>query len=212
MTEETDFKRASHGVWEAMASGWDARHAYFEAVARPLTERMLERLDPAPGATILDLAAGTGVVGFAAAELVGDGGRVVVSDFAEGMVASAERRANELGLGNVECRVLDAEQLDLPDGSFDGVICRWGYMLMAEPGTALKETRRVLRARGRVSSAVFAGPEENQWAAAPMSVLHRAGHIPAPQPGAPGILALGDRERVEGLFEGAGFTGVQIEA
>ncbi len=27
--EAADFKRASHAVWEAMARGWDDRHAYF---------------------------------------------------------------------------------------------------------------------------------------------------------------------------------------
>src|SRR5436309_11506807 len=107
--DATIFKRASQAVWEAMAPGWDRRHAYFEQTARPVTERMLERLAPAEGQTILELAAGTGVVGFAAAPLVGPGGRVIVSDFAEAMVAVAARHAAELRLGNVECRVLDAE-------------------------------------------------------------------------------------------------------
>src|SRR5438132_1155995 len=75
----TIFKRASQAVWEAMAPGWDRRHAYFEETARPVTERMLERLAPARGETILELAAGTGVVGFAAAALVGPSGRAIVS-------------------------------------------------------------------------------------------------------------------------------------
>jgi ubiquinone/menaquinone biosynthesis C-methylase UbiE len=113
-------RRASHAVWEAMAAGWDERHAYFEETARPVTERMLERLAPTPGQTILDLAAGTGVAGFSAATLVGSRGRVIVSDFAESMVEAAVRRAAVLRLENVECRVLDAEQLDMPDSSVDG--------------------------------------------------------------------------------------------
>jgi ubiquinone/menaquinone biosynthesis C-methylase UbiE len=154
--EATDFKRASHAVWEAMAQGWDDRHAYFEETARPVAERMLQRLAPAPGQAILELAAGTGVVGFAAA-LVGSGGRVIVSDFSEAMVAVAERRAAEVGLENVECCVLDAERLELPDVAVDGVLCRWGYMLMADHEAAFVETRRVLRHGGRLSCAVFAG-------------------------------------------------------
>jgi ubiquinone/menaquinone biosynthesis C-methylase UbiE len=95
--DTTDFKRASHAIWDAMAPGWDDRHTYFEEIARPVTERMLERLAPAEGQTILDLAAGTGVVGFAAAPLVGPGGRVIVSDFAEAMVDAARRHAADLG-------------------------------------------------------------------------------------------------------------------
>ena len=120
------FKRASRAVWEAMAPGWDDRHTYFEETARPVTERMLERLAPAEGQTILDLAAGTGVVGFAAGPPVGPSGRVIVTDVAEAMVDVAQRHAADLGFGNVECRVLDAERLELPDESVDGVLCRWG--------------------------------------------------------------------------------------
>src|SRR5207247_2308485 len=42
----TEFRQASHAVWEAMAAGWDARHVYLEQTARPVTERMLLRLEP----------------------------------------------------------------------------------------------------------------------------------------------------------------------
>jgi ubiquinone/menaquinone biosynthesis C-methylase UbiE len=206
-----DFKSASRAVWEAMAPGWDERHAYIEEVARPVTERMLKRLEPSAGETILDLAAGTGVVGFSAAGLVEPSGRVIVSDFAGAMVEVARRRAQELGLENVECRTLDAEHLELPDDSVDGVVCRWGYMLMADPGEALRETRRVLRAGGRMACAVFAGPEQNPWAALASRVLHERGHMPAPQAGAPGILALADRDRLRDLFTKAGFSEPAID-
>lgn len=209
--DRADYKRASHAVWEAMAPGWDERHAYLEEVARPVTEKMLELLEPSPGDAILDLAAGTGVVGFSAAALVGPTGRVIVSDFAGAMVEVASRRAEELGLDNVECRVLDAERLDLPDGSVDGVLCRWGYMLMADVTAALRETLRVLRADGRVACAVFAGPEQNPWAALPSRVLQQRGHIPPPQAGAPGILALADRDRLRRIITEAGFAEPAIE-
>jgi ubiquinone/menaquinone biosynthesis C-methylase UbiE len=209
--EGTDFRRASHAIWEAMAPGWDERYSYFEEIARPVAERMLERLDPSPGEAILEIAAGTGIVGFSAARLVGSTGRVIVSDFATAMVDVASRRAAELGLTNVECRVLDAERLDLPDECFDGVLCRWGYMLMADPSIALRETRRVLRADGQVVCAVFAGPELNPWAALPSSLLQQRGHMPLPESGAPGILALGDRNRLRRLFTDAGFADPLIE-
>ena len=209
--EGGDFRRASLAIWQAMAPGWDARHAYFEEVARPVTRRMLERLDPGGGETVLELAAGTGVVGFSVAELVGESGRVVVSDFADAMVESAARRASELALHNVECRVLDAEDLNLTEDAIDGVVCRWGYMLMADPAAALRETRRVLRPGGRAVSAVFAGPEENPWAALPSRVLARHGHMPPPEPGSPGILALADRDRLRRLFTDAGFPDPEIE-
>jgi len=209
--DTTEFRQASHAVWEAMAPGWDTRHAYFEERARPVAERMLERLEPQPGETILELAAGTGVVGFAATRLVEPGGTVIVSDFSEAMVEAAARHAADLGIGNVACRVLDAERIDLPDDAVDGVLCRWGFMLMPEPEAAFAETRRVLRRGGRLSCAVFGAPELNPWVALPSRVLRERGHTPASDAGAPGILALADRDRLSGLFVGAGFSEPRIE-
>jgi ubiquinone/menaquinone biosynthesis C-methylase UbiE len=209
--DATEFRRRSRAVWEAMAPGWDSRHAYFEEIARPVTDLMLERLAPERGQTILDLAAGTGVAGFAAAGLVGREGHVMVSDFAEPMVDAAKRHAAGLGLTNVECRVLDAERLDLADDAVDGVICRWGFMLMADPAAAFRETRRVLRAGGRLAFAVFTGPEENPWGSLPAGVLVERGHMSPPEEGAPGLFALADQSRLGQLLAKAGFSEARFE-
>jgi hypothetical protein len=69
----------------------------------------------------------------------------------------------------------------------------------------------VLRADGRVACAVFARPEQNPWAALPARVLQRRGHIPLPEAGAPGILALADRDRLCLLLSEAGFAAPAIE-
>ena len=61
------------------------------------------------------------------------------------MLDGARARAAELGLTNVEFQVWNAEWIDLPVASVDAVLCRWGYMLMADPLAAIIETRRVLR-------------------------------------------------------------------
>lgn len=80
-------KNASRQVWDAMAAGWDARHTWFEEMARPATTLMLERAAVRSGDRVLDLASGTGVAGLAAAPLVGGGGKVTLGDFAPSMVA-----------------------------------------------------------------------------------------------------------------------------
>jgi SAM-dependent methyltransferase len=201
----SDFKRTSRALWEAMAPEWDERHPNIEEVARPVTEQMLERLAPAPGDVVLELAAGTGIVGFAAAARVGPAGRVIVSDFSHAMVQAAQSRATRQALENVDCRVLDAEQLALPDQEFDGVLCRWGSMLMGNAAAAFAETRRVLRRNGRLCCAVFASPQHNPWAALPIRVLEDRGHLPPPHAGAPGIFGLADRGRLSRLFTEAGF-------
>jgi len=109
---------------------------------------MIRRLDPQPGDSVLELAAGLADTGLMAARLVGESGRVIATDFTPEMVSGARRRAEELGVQNAEFRVLDAERMDLGTDSVDGVLCRWAYMLMIDPPAAFAETRRVLRPGG----------------------------------------------------------------
>ena len=209
--DPAEFTHASRAVWQAMARGWDERHVYVETRARAVAERMLERAELAPGLTVLELAAGTGVVGLAAAPAVAPDGRVILSDFSPAMLEAAERHATALGIQGVEFRVLDAQALDLAADVADVVLCRWGYMLMPDPAAALAETRRVLRPGGILSCAVFAGAAQNPWAAIPARVLQERGHMPPPSEGAPGILALGGPGRLEHLLAGAGFAAPRIE-
>jgi SAM-dependent methyltransferase len=205
------YREQSLESWDRSAPNWEDEREFLWTATRPVGQRLVERLDPQPGQTVLELAAGTGDTGFAAAARVGDQGRLISTDFAPGMVEAARRRAQELGLSNVDHRVLDAENMDLDDASVDGVLCRFGYMLMADPAAALAETRRVLRDGGRLSFAVWGGPEQNMWASIPGMVLIELGYWPPPEPGAPGIFALGDPDRIRELVEGAGFGEPSIE-
>ena len=180
-------------------------------MTRAVGERLVAALDPKPGETVLELAAGTGETGFAAARMVGSDGRLLSTDFSPAMVDAARRRGAELGLENVDYRVLDAERMDLPDASVDGVLCRYGYMLMGDPAAALAETRRVLKPGGRLSFAVVGAPDRNPWAAVPGRVLVELGHAPPPEPGAPGIFAMADEARIRELVAGAGFDPLRVE-
>jgi SAM-dependent methyltransferase len=194
-----------------MAPGWERWRAEVEATSAPVREWLLRELAPQPGDTILELAAGPGDTGFAAAAAVGDTGRVLSTDLAPAMVEVGRRRAAELGLTNVEHRAMDAERIELEDDSVDGVLCRFGYMLMPDPATALAETRRVLRAGGRLALAVWRGAEQNPWISIVGRILVERGLFPRPEPGAPGIFALANEERLRGLLEGAGFTVERME-
>jgi len=64
----------------------------------------------------------------------------------------------------VEARRLDAEDLSLPDGSFDAALCALGLMYVPDPDAALREMRRVLRPGGRVATAVWGRHECCGWA------------------------------------------------
>ena len=127
------------------------------------------------------------------------------------MVAAARHESQRLGLANVEHRVMDAERMDLDDDSVDGVLCRWGYMLMADPAKALAETRRVLRAGGRLSLSVWGAAERNPWASLPAKALMEHTGAPPPNPKDPGIFAMADPERVRSLVQGAGFAEPRLD-
>ena len=190
--------------WERVASGWERRRSFLWEASRSLSERLVDLLDPQPGDTVLELAAGPGDTGFLAAERIGSTGRLISSDIAPAMVAAAERRASELGLSNVEFLTQDAQALELGDASVDGVLCRWGYMLVPEPSVALSETARVLRPGGRVALAVWASADDNPWASAVGRVLVARGVTGRPEPDAPGPFRLADPERVRDLVQNAG--------
>src|SRR5437588_3125859 len=199
------YRQRSLETWGQMAAGWEARREWLMSVTGAVNDWLARSADPRPGQTVLEIAAGTGDLGFRLAELVGEAGRVISTDFAPEMVDVARRNGSARGLRNVEYRVLDAERMGLEDDSVDRVVCRWGNMLMADPAAALRESRRVLRAGGPLCLAVWRTADVNPWAAVPAITLVQRGHLPAPEPGAPGIFAMGDAERTLEMVRAAGF-------
>ena len=128
------------------------------------------------------------------------------------MLEAARRRGTELGVAIAEYRVIDAERIELDDDSVDGVLCRFGYMLMADPAAAFAETRRVLRPGGRLTLAVWGALERNPFFAIIGISLVQRGQIPPPEPPpAPGPFSMASAERLEELVREAGFTEVRTE-
>ncbi|HEV8445653.1 MAG TPA: methyltransferase domain-containing protein [Gemmatimonadaceae bacterium] len=197
--------------WDSQARAWfDQRESFF-AASRPVHEWLVKNLDPQSGQRVLEIAAGPGDTGFLAAKRLGDG-RLVSTDLSPEMVGAARKRGAELGIQNAEYRVLDAQAMDLPDAWFDGILCRWGFMLMPDPAAALRECKRVLVPGGRLVFAVFTGPDENAFASLPARTLMEQGHLPRPTgEWQPGILALGDRAKLQALLDGVGFSSTRIE-
>lgn len=205
------YREQSRANWGEMASGWEERRSWFLANTSVVIDWLVERVAPHPGQTFLELACGPGDLGLAVAEQLGDGGRLIATDFSPEMLDVARRAGEARGLENVEFRVVDAEHVDLDDDSVDGVVCRWGFMLMADPAAALAEARRVLREGGPLAFSVWSGPERNPWAALPAMTLVQRGHAPPPEPGLPGIFALADPDRIRALVTAAGFDEPRLD-
>jgi len=195
-----------------MAAGWEGWNDWLSDSTRPVTDQMVEALAPQPGETILELAAGAGVAGFLAASLLGGEGRLIMTDFSEEMVEAERRRGAALGVSGVEYRVMDAEQIDLEDESVDGVLCRWGYMLMADPNTALRETRRVLKPGGRLALAAWAAPEDNPWVSTLGGEVTRRGLAPPVDPDEPGQFAWAPEGVIAEQLAEAGFVEYEVDS
>jgi hypothetical protein len=159
------------------APGWRARAELQRRATMPVSMWMVEAIRPQPGHTVLELGAGLGDTGFLAAELISPGGTLIFLGLRARDALRAPRTGpTELGVRNVRFRQIDAETaIDQPTASVDGALCRWAYMLMADPGVALGETRRVPQARRRW-----------RWPRGPIPPTTRGRGLPAEQANALG--------------------------
>ena len=210
MAEETEGAFAKE-VGDQLALGWERyRDRLFEG-QRALSEWIVDRVDPQPGQTILELCAGPGETGFLAAERALPGGRLLSTDLSEGMVAVARRGAEARGVSNVEFRTMDAQNIDLPDASVDGVLSRFGLMLVPEPARAFAGIRRVLRPGARLAYGVWGPPDRNPWLTFLAVAFVQHGHTPAGDPFGPGgPFSLAATEANRDLLAAPGFDAIEI--
>lgn len=199
-------------VGDFLAAAWEHhRESLFEN-ARPVSDWIVDHVDPRPGQIILELAAGPGETGFLVAERVGSDGRLIATDLSPAMVEAARRGAEARGLTNVEHRVMDAQAIDLPDASVDGVISRFGVMLTPEPERVVGGARQVLRPGQRFAYGVWGSPDRNPWLTMFVGAVLQNGHAPPGDPFGPGgPFSLAEPERNRELLLGAGFSDVKVE-
>ena len=145
-------RRVQRYGWDLASNDYDPLWQEQLAPARTGT---LDLASLAPGEHVLDLACGTGLVTLAAADTVGANGTVVGTDLSGQMVEVARQRADTRQLQNVTFARMDAETLDLPDATFDAVLCSLGLMYLPDPARAVREWLRVLKPGGRVVIAVW---------------------------------------------------------
>src|SRR3954449_4985882 len=205
------YREESLKRWSSVARGWGAQRDTMSEGTRPVMRWLVDALRLSPGQTVLELACGPGETGLLAAERVRPGGKLIATDAAEPMVELVRERAAQLGLDDVEARGMDAEWIDLATASVDAVVCRWGFMLLADPGAALRETRRVLRPGGRISLAAWSVAPRNPWSSVIGAELVARGLMERPEPGAPGQFAWADAAVIARELEDAGFTGVEVD-
>ena len=172
---------------------------------------MLDMARVTEGTRVLDVAAGAGDQTMIIAERVGPNGHVLATDLASNILEFARENAQRAGLKNVETRVLDGEDLKLPDDSFDAVVSRLGVMIFPHQEKALTGFRRVLKKDGRLGLIVFSTAENNPFFSGPLSIVRRHAGLPAPVPGQPGIFSLGNPGVMDNLITRSGFRNVEVK-
>lgn len=196
--------------WQDAARGWARQADSWAEVVAPLSERMLALAELSPGVRAVELAAGPGDLSLQIAARVAPT-KMLSSDGSEAMVEAARERAAEEGVDNIEFQRLQLEWIDLPAGTADAILCRFGVMLCVDPEAALRECRRVLAAGGRLVVAVWDEPATNPWMTVPVQAAEALGMLEAAPPGGPGPFALSAPGRLAELLEGVGFVEAAVE-
>ena len=204
------YKATTRDQWQAAAEAW---HRWGPTLHRWLGEATNVMLDMAgigKGQRVLDVAAGAGEQTIVTAQRVGPTGSVLATDISSNILEFAQNAARQAGLNNVEIRVMDGENLELPEESFDAVISRVGLIYFPDQHKALTGMKRVLRPGGRVAAITYSTPDNNKFFSVPVSIIRRRANLPPPLPGQPGPFSLGSPGVLEAAYQKAGFRDVQI--
>ncbi len=203
-----DFIAFQREQWRRAAPGWKRWAEVF--AQRDDAHRYLEAGGVESGHRVLELGAGTGDQTLTLAEMVGPEGRVVATDLSEEMLAIAQKRVSAAGFGNVEFRVADAGRLELDEDGFDVAVSGFTWMFLPEPAAAASRVQDMLTPGGRFVASAWGPPPQVPMLATAMMVIVPELGIEPPAPEGPGLFALADPDRFQGLFEDAGFEDISV--
>lgn len=197
-------------MWDSVAPGWEANAGFVDEQLALATEALLDAAQIGEGDRVLDLAAGPGGAGLAAAKRVGSRGSVVLSDVAAGMLAVAGRRAS--ADARVSTAVFDQSAIDFGDASFDAVINRHGLMFVEDPVEAVAEAVRVLRAGGRYAVMTWDRREANPWLGLVLDAVSAQFGVPFPPPNVRGPFSLDTADLLTSVLRDGGLEDVTVKA
>jgi ubiquinone/menaquinone biosynthesis C-methylase UbiE len=190
---------------------WSDIATDYEQVFQPLSTQFaaetLRRLDLKPGERVIDVAAGTGAFSLQAARA---GAHVLATDFAPGMIARLRQRIAEEGLERISAEVMDGQNLEAPDGSFDDSVSILGLMFFPDLAKGFAEMRRVVRPGGRVAVVCWGDLQKLTLFTSVMQAIRRV--VPEFQPpSAPPVWArLAGAEALRDHMQRTGLRDVEV--
>jgi len=209
--------RRVRGVFDSVAGSYDVMNDLMSAGLHRLWKRFaVGAVQLRPGASVLDLAGGTGDLARLFAGIVGPAGQVVLTDINREMLARGRDKLLDGGL-NLPVVQCSAEALPFADRAFDAVSIGFGLRNVTDKPQALAEMRRVVRPGGAAMVLEFSkvwaplGPAYDWYS---FNVLPRIGGMVANDEGSYRYLAESirmhpDQETLKGMMERAGFDAVE---
>lgn len=166
----------------------------------------MQRAALQPAERVLDVACGTGLVTFRAAEAVAPAGSVVAADISTEMVQHIQATAATRGVGHVTALRAHAEESVCDAASFDAVLCALGLMYAPDPVAALREMHRVLKPGGRAVVAVWGARRNCGWADIFPIVDARVQSEVCPM-----FFQQGTGDNLRTAMESAGFAAIEVD-
>ena len=190
--------------------GWDKASGYYESYWQkqlyPAQQKLLQLANIKDGDKIIDIACGTGLVSFPAAELAGENGSVMANDISDKMVAMGTAIAKERNLSNINFQRMDAEELDVEDHSYDIALCALGLMYFPDPLKAMKEMHRSIKPGGHAVVAVWGQRKNCGWAEVFEIVDRRVASEVCPM-----FFNLGNEGTLQKYMSAGGFKNISVE-
>ena len=150
------------GVFDSVANKYDLMNDLMSVGIHRLWKRATVQMSNLKeNDTVLDVAGGTGDLAVLFSEIVGNQGKVYLSDINEKMLEIGRDRVLDSGLLNIKSLVADAEDLPFPDNSFDCISIAFGIRNVTNKDKALKEFNRCLKPDGRLLVLEFSKPESS---------------------------------------------------
>ena len=196
---------------DQVPQGWsDIATVYekaFEKLTSQFSREALDRLDLGPDESVLDVAAGTGSFSIAAARA---GGEVLATDFAPGMIKRLQQRIAEEGLENIRTQVMDGQNLEIEDASYDVAASIVGVIFFQDIAKGLSELKRVLKPKGRCAVVCWGEMEKFEM----MAYLKKSIATAVPEFEMPTQTPVWARllghEQLEQMMNEAGFKNVKV--
>ncbi len=197
------FNRFEHHGWETNST--DAYQEVFGPITSLSIDDLLNAAGVRAGARLLDVATGPGYVAARAAER---GAKVTGVDLSEQMLAVATRRHP-----TIEFIRGDAEELPLPEASFDAVVANFCILHLGRPERAAAGFARVLKPGGRSALTAWDFPERCPMFGVILEAIRSSGVVAPPSlPAGPDFFRFASDSELSSLLSGAGLQDIRVRA